>query len=111
LELRLFLLISSGIGIRIRDEAPDPGESRSGALASAANEPTCHTRNDEDERMGRREQSVQSLDRLTADPQVRGAVLERVRHAVEHIRFGEVRVIIQDGLIVQIDRVEKERLR
>ncbi len=27
------------------------------------------------------------------------------------IRYGEVRVIIQDGVIVQIERIEKERLR
>jgi hypothetical protein len=37
--------------------------------------------------------------------------LERVRSAVRGIRFGEVRVIIQDGQIVQIDRLEKQRLR
>jgi hypothetical protein len=27
------------------------------------------------------------------------------------IRYGEVRVIIQDGVIVQTERIEKERLR
>jgi hypothetical protein len=37
--------------------------------------------------------------------------LERIRRAVQGIRFGEVRLIVQDGLIVQIERVEKERLR
>jgi hypothetical protein len=37
--------------------------------------------------------------------------LEQVRKAVKGIRYGEVRVIIQDGLIVQIERVEKQRLR
>jgi hypothetical protein len=37
--------------------------------------------------------------------------LDRVRAAVRGIRFGEVRVIIQDGQIVQIDRLEKQRLR
>jgi hypothetical protein len=37
--------------------------------------------------------------------------LDRVRQAVRGIRFGEVRIIIQDGLIVQIERVEKQRLR
>lgn len=46
-----------------------------------------------------------------ADPGMRESPLERVRRAVEGIRFGEVRLIIQDGVIVQIDRVEKERLR
>ena len=37
--------------------------------------------------------------------------LDQVRKAVKGIRFGEVRLIIQDGLIVQIERVEKQRLR
>ena len=35
----------------------------------------------------------------------------RSGQAVRGIRFGEVRVIIQDGVIVQIERVEKQRLR
>jgi hypothetical protein len=37
--------------------------------------------------------------------------LDHVRKAVQGIRFGEVRVIIQDGVIVQIERVEKQRFR
>jgi hypothetical protein len=37
--------------------------------------------------------------------------LDHVRTAIHGIRFGEVRVIIQDGVIVQIERVEKQRLR
>jgi hypothetical protein len=37
--------------------------------------------------------------------------IDQVRRAVEGLRFGEVRLIIQDGVIVQIERVEKERLR
>jgi hypothetical protein len=45
------------------------------------------------------------------DAVTRESVLERVRSAVEGIRFGEVRVIIHDGVIVQIERLEKERLR
>jgi hypothetical protein len=37
--------------------------------------------------------------------------LDQVRMAVRDIRHGEVRVIIQDGVIIQIDRLEKQRLR
>ena len=36
---------------------------------------------------------------------------EQVRTAIAGIRYGEVRVIIHDGAIVQIERVEKQRLR
>ncbi|WZO97630.1 YezD family protein [Isosphaeraceae bacterium EP7] len=41
----------------------------------------------------------------------RDVEIDRIRAAVKGIRFGEVRVIIQDGLVVQIERIEKERLR
>ena len=47
----------------------------------------------------------------TGTPPARDVELDQVRKAVRGIRFGEVRLIIQDGLIVQIERVEKQRLR
>ena len=37
--------------------------------------------------------------------------MERLRSAVQGICYGEVRVVIQDGVIVQIERVERQRLR
>ena len=37
--------------------------------------------------------------------------LDQVRAAVRGIQFGEVRVIIQNGVVVQIERLEKQRLR
>ena len=37
--------------------------------------------------------------------------LDQVRAALNGIRHGEIRVVIQDGLIVQIDRLEKQRFR
>jgi hypothetical protein len=37
--------------------------------------------------------------------------MERLRSAVQGIRYGEVRVVIQDGVIVQIERMERHRLR
>lgn len=39
------------------------------------------------------------------------AALEEIRKAIAGVRFGEVRVILQDGVVVQIERVEKQRLR
>ena len=51
-------------------------------------------------------------DERTATPSpARDFDLDQVRKAVKGIQYGEVRVIIQDGLIVQIERVEKQRLR
>ena len=37
--------------------------------------------------------------------------LERLASAIRGIRYGEVRVVIQDGVIVQIERLERQRLR
>jgi hypothetical protein len=37
--------------------------------------------------------------------------LEPIRAAIQGIRFGEVRIVIRDGVVMQIDRVEKRRIR
>lgn len=37
--------------------------------------------------------------------------LDQIRVAARGIRYGEIRVIIQDGVVVQIERMEKQRLR
>ncbi|MBM7698085.1 YezD family protein [Kurthia huakuii] len=37
--------------------------------------------------------------------------LEVIAKAIEGIRFGEVQITIQDGVIVQINRVEKQRFQ
>jgi len=37
--------------------------------------------------------------------------LEPIRAAIKGIRFGEVRIVIQDGVVIQIDRMEKQRIR
>jgi hypothetical protein len=36
--------------------------------------------------------------------------IDQVRAAIQGIRYGEVRVIIQDAVIIQIDRLERQRL-
>ena len=40
----------------------------------------------------------------------RDETLERVQAALRGIRFGTVTVVIQDGVVVQIERTEKLRL-
>jgi hypothetical protein len=56
-------------------------------------------------------QSLSAKDDGRATDAAPDLELDQVRKAVRGIRFGEVRLIIQDGLIVQIERVEKQRLR
>lgn len=37
--------------------------------------------------------------------------LNKIREFIEHIRFGSVTVIVQDGKIVQIEKHEKVRIK
>jgi len=37
--------------------------------------------------------------------------LQHIREALRGLRYGTVNVIIQDGVVVQIDRTEKRRVR
>ena len=39
-----------------------------------------------------------------------GQALERIRDALRGLRFGTVSVIVQDGVVVQVERTEKLRL-
>ena len=50
-------------------------------------------------------------ERTSAGHPALGSGLDQVREALKGIRYGEVRVIVQDGVIVQIERLEKYRLR
>jgi len=34
-----------------------------------------------------------------------------IREALQGLQFGQVTVIVQDGLVVQVDRTEKRRVR
>ena len=36
--------------------------------------------------------------------------LQAIQEALRGLRFGSVNVIVQDGIVVQIDRTEKKRL-
>jgi hypothetical protein len=43
------------------------------------------------------------------DPELE-QVLARIRDALRGMRYGEVRLSVQDGVVVQIERTEKLRL-
>ncbi len=38
------------------------------------------------------------------------AILAQISEAMRGLKFGQVAIIIQDGVVVQIDRLEKHRL-
>jgi hypothetical protein len=37
--------------------------------------------------------------------------IEAIRHALHGLRYGQIVVIVQDGVVVQVDRTERRRLR
>ena len=37
--------------------------------------------------------------------------LQQIRESLRGLKFGPVNIIVQDGVIIQIDRTEKRRLR
>jgi hypothetical protein len=37
--------------------------------------------------------------------------LTQIRDSLRGLRFGSVNIIVQDGVVIQIDRTEKRRLR
>jgi hypothetical protein len=45
------------------------------------------------------------------DAAAEGEILDTIRHALRGLRFGQVVVIVQDGVVVQVDRTERKRLR
>jgi hypothetical protein len=40
-----------------------------------------------------------------ADP-----VLAQIRESLRNLRFGHVQIVVQDGVVVQIDRLERHRI-
>lgn len=47
----------------------------------------------------------------TRETGVTEEVEARLRESLRGLRFGSVSVVVQDGVVVQIDKIEKTRLR
>ena len=37
--------------------------------------------------------------------------IDQIRESLRGLKFGSVNIIVQDGVVIQIDRTEKKRLR
>ncbi len=58
------------------------------------------------------EQPATDLPLLNSrDPRQLEPVLEHIRQALVGLQFGEVSIIVQDGVIVQVERIERRRFR
>ena len=47
----------------------------------------------------------------SVDEPIEPTVMAAIRRALHGLRFGQVVVIVQDGVVVQVDRTERARLR
>ena len=61
--------------------------------------------------MSQRAMSTRADEQPGRSSPSRALEFDQVRRAINDVWHGEVRVIIQDGVIIQIDRLEKQRLR
>ena len=57
------------------------------------------------------EKSSESSAATPVSISTRDQELQQVREALRGLRFGNITIVVQDGVIVQIDRTEKRRLR
>jgi hypothetical protein len=70
-------------------------------------------------RKGDRQVSNDSLSGTATDGRAGGGrrdalfedAIDQIRQALAGLRFGEVSVIVQDGVVVQLERRERKRLR
>ena len=53
---------------------------------------------------------AESNDPHGAPADVEARALDKVRDALNGLRYGEVTVVVQDGLVVQVERTEKVRI-
>jgi hypothetical protein len=53
----------------------------------------------------------QSKTRLGEHAAAADDEMNQIRESLRGLRFGSVNIIVQDGVIIQIDRTEKRRLR
>jgi hypothetical protein len=54
---------------------------------------------------------VESPPPPARDPRQLDAVIEHVRQALVGLQYGEVSVVVQDGVVVQVERIERKRFR
>ncbi len=59
----------------------------------------------------RDESQVNSAEVARRDPSSIDAALQSIREALVGLQFGEVTVVLQDGVVVQLERTERRRFR
>lgn len=60
--------------------------------------------------MTKNDDSAESMASIDGRIESEETVLSQVRESLRNLRFGHVQIIVQDGVVVQIDRLEKRRI-
>jgi hypothetical protein len=55
--------------------------------------------------------SSESPPTTARDPRQIEPALDHVRQALVGLQFGEVSIMVQDGVVVQVERIERKRFR
>jgi hypothetical protein len=55
-------------------------------------------------------QSNENTESQGARIDTQDVLLAQVRDSLRNLRFGHVQIIVQDGVVVQIDRLERRRI-
>jgi hypothetical protein len=55
--------------------------------------------------------ATDSLHSPKRDPRQFDPTIEYIRQALVGLQFGQVSVIVQDGVVVQVERIERKRFR
>lgn len=59
----------------------------------------------------RDESYLNSAEAVRREPSQIDAALQSIREALVGLQFGEVTVVLQDGVVVQLERTERRRFR
>ena len=61
--------------------------------------------------MSQNESSESASPEFASGDDSREREIAQIRDALRGLKFGAVNIVVQDGVVVQIDRTEKRRLR
>jgi len=53
---------------------------------------------------------TESLPTVSRDQSRLDSALAQVRHALSGLRYGQIAITVQDGVVIQIERTERTRL-
>jgi hypothetical protein len=60
--------------------------------------------------MGKNDDVAPDTAQADGPVEIAEVVLSQVRESLRNLRYGHVQIIVQDGVVVQIDRLERRRI-